>query len=82
MIVLRSLGKNFGLHGIRFGYMVANPALAGRVRSMLPKWNLNSFAEYVVFMLQGARPRVPESLTQVRRDRLDMAEPALRRCPG
>ena len=31
VIVLRSLGKNFGLHGIRFGYMVANPALAGKV---------------------------------------------------
>ncbi|WP_345155395.1 aminotransferase class I/II-fold pyridoxal phosphate-dependent enzyme [Nonomuraea rubra] len=48
VIVLRSLGKNFGLHGIRFGYLVANPALAGRVRDALPKWNLNSFAEVVV----------------------------------
>ncbi|MCQ0010709.1 aminotransferase class I/II-fold pyridoxal phosphate-dependent enzyme [Actinomadura madurae] len=32
VIVLKSLGKNFGLHGIRFGYMVANPALAQTVR--------------------------------------------------
>ncbi|MFD7279548.1 pyridoxal phosphate-dependent aminotransferase [Streptomyces sp. NPDC059862] len=73
VIVLRSLGKNFGLHGIRFGYLVANPALAGRVRSMLPKWNLNSFAEHVVFMLKEHGQEYAQSLQQVRRDRLDMA---------
>ncbi|MEH0526687.1 L-threonine O-3-phosphate decarboxylase [Streptomyces sp. 1222.2] len=73
VVVLRSLGKNFGLHGIRFGYLVANPALAGKVRSMLPKWNLNSFAEHVVFMLKNHGPEYMESLHQVRRDRLDMA---------
>ncbi|WTB84101.1 histidinol-phosphate aminotransferase family protein [Streptomyces cellulosae] len=73
VIVLRSLGKNFGLHGIRFGYLVANPALAGRVRSMLPKWNLNSFAEYVVFMLKEHGAEYAQSLHQVRRDRMDMS---------
>ncbi|MFJ5517814.1 pyridoxal phosphate-dependent aminotransferase [Streptomyces griseoluteus] len=73
VIVLRSLGKNFGLHGIRFGYLVANPGLAGKVRSMLPKWNLNSFAEYVVFMLKEHRAEYAQSLLQVRRDRLEMA---------
>ncbi|MEV6052067.1 histidinol-phosphate transaminase [Streptomyces sp. NPDC052107] len=73
VIVLRSLGKNFGLHGIRFGYLVANPALAGKVRGMLPKWNLNSFAEHVVFMLKEHGPEYAQSLQQVRRDRLEMA---------
>ncbi|MDH6215442.1 pyridoxal phosphate-dependent aminotransferase [Streptomyces pseudovenezuelae] len=73
VVVLRSLGKNFGLHGIRFGYMVANPSLAGRVRSMLPKWNLNAFAEYVVFMLKEHGAEYAQSLHQVYRDRLDMS---------
>ncbi|MFF7973422.1 aminotransferase class I/II-fold pyridoxal phosphate-dependent enzyme [Streptomyces sp. NPDC007905] len=73
VVVLRSLGKNFGLHGIRFGYLVANPALAGKVRSMLPKWNLNSFAEHVVFMLREHGSEYAQSLMQVRRDRLEMA---------
>ncbi|MGY4976250.1 pyridoxal phosphate-dependent aminotransferase [Streptomyces sp. 900105755] len=73
VIVLRSLGKNFGLHGIRFGYMVANPALAGKVRSMLPKWNLNAFAEYVVFTLKEHGAEYAQSLLQVRKDRLEMA---------
>ncbi|WCH91360.1 histidinol-phosphate transaminase [Streptomyces moderatus] len=81
VIVLRSLGKNFGLHGIRFGYLVANPALAGRVRSMLPKWNLNAFAEHVVFMLKNHGAEYAQSLHQVRRDRLDMAS-HLAQLPG
>ncbi|TPQ15440.1 pyridoxal phosphate-dependent aminotransferase [Streptomyces sporangiiformans] len=81
VIVLRSLGKNFGLHGVRFGYLVANPSLAGRIRSMLPKWNLNSFAETVVFMLRDHGAEYMESLHQVRRDRLDMAR-QLSQLPG
>ncbi|MCS0601343.1 histidinol-phosphate aminotransferase family protein [Streptomyces sp. LP11] len=81
VIVLRSLGKNCGLHGIRFGYLVANPALAGRVRSMLPKGNLNSLAEHVVFMLREHGAAYARSLQQVRRDRLEMAS-ALSALPG
>ncbi|MER6067434.1 pyridoxal phosphate-dependent aminotransferase [Streptomyces sp. NPDC001852] len=73
VIVLRSLGKNFGLHGVRFGYLVANPALAAKVRGMLPKWNLNSFAEHVVFMLREHGAEYAQSLQQIRRDRLEMA---------
>ncbi|MFD0472995.1 aminotransferase class I/II-fold pyridoxal phosphate-dependent enzyme [Nonomuraea thailandensis] len=72
VIVLRSLGKNFGLHGIRFGYMVANPALAGRVRDALPKWNLNSFAEVVVFMMRQFMPEYQDSLRRLGNDRRAM----------
>lgn len=51
VIVLRSLGKNFGMHGIRFGYQVSSPALAERIGRALPKWNLNALAETVVGMI-------------------------------
>ncbi|MET9480368.1 histidinol-phosphate transaminase [Streptomyces sp. NPDC006638] len=81
VIVLRSLGKNFGLHGVRFGYLVANPSLAGKVRSMLPKWNLNSFAEHVVFMLKEHRGEYAESLELARRDRRAMTA-RLAQLPG
>ncbi|MFI6285110.1 pyridoxal phosphate-dependent aminotransferase [Streptomyces sp. NPDC051018] len=72
VIVLRSLGKSFGLHGVRFGYLVSNPALAGKVRAALPKWNLNSLAETVVFMLREHRQEYARSLQQARRDRQEM----------
>lgn len=72
VIVLRSLGKNFGLHGVRFGYLVANPALAVQIRSRLPKWNLNSFAEVIVFMLKRYQPEYAQSLRMLSRDRQEM----------
>ncbi|MGW2489165.1 aminotransferase class I/II-fold pyridoxal phosphate-dependent enzyme [Streptomyces sp. NPDC001606] len=73
VIVLRSLGKSVGLPGARLGYLVANPALAGRVRAMLPKWNLNSLAEHLVFMLREYGTEYAHALQQIRRDRLEMA---------
>ncbi|MDF3297367.1 pyridoxal phosphate-dependent aminotransferase [Streptomyces tropicalis] len=73
VVVLRSLGKNLGLHGVRLGYLVANPALAGRIRAMLPKRNVNSLAEQVVFMLRENAALYRQSLAQVRYDRQEMA---------
>ncbi|TWP52345.1 histidinol-phosphate aminotransferase family protein [Lentzea tibetensis] len=72
VVVLKSLGKNFGLHGIRFGYLVANPGLAGKMRRTLPKWNLNSLAESVVFMLKEHAEEYHESLQLLSRDRYRM----------
>ncbi|TDV55425.1 pyridoxal phosphate-dependent aminotransferase [Actinophytocola oryzae] len=72
VVVLKSLGKNFGLHGIRFGYLVANPGLAGKMRKILPKWNLNSLAEMVVFMLGAHGAEYRESLRLLARDRYGM----------
>ena len=73
VVVLKSLGKNFGLHGIRFGYLVANPGLAGKMRRTLPKWNLNSLAETIVFMLRDHGAEYQRSLQLLARDRYNMA---------
>jgi histidinol-phosphate/aromatic aminotransferase/cobyric acid decarboxylase-like protein len=73
VVVLKSLGKNFGLHGIRFGYLVANPGLAGKMRKTLPKWNLNSLAETIVFMLRDHSVEYQRSLQLLARDRYSMA---------
>ncbi|GAB7049932.1 pyridoxal phosphate-dependent aminotransferase [Catenuloplanes indicus] len=81
MLVLKSLGKNFGLHGIRFGYMVANPALTTKIGSALPKWNLNSLAETVVHMIKDHEAEYRESLRRLSRDRMRMAD-ELTRVPG
>lgn len=72
VIVLKSLGKNFGLHGIRFGYMVANPALTAKIARVLPKWNLNSLAEAVVGMLGEYSLEYERSLRLAARDRRHM----------
>lgn len=38
IIVLRSFGKSFGLAGVRLGFALAAPALAGRIRAALGPW--------------------------------------------
>ena len=73
VVVLKSLGKNFGLHGIRFGYLVANPALARKMSAVLPNWNLNSLAEAVVFMLGNHVDAYEKSLSRLAMDRYRMA---------
>ena len=72
VVVLKSLGTNFGLHGIRLGYLVANPGLAAMMRRTLPKWNLNSLAEAIVFMLEEHGAEYDESLRLLARDRFSM----------
>jgi len=81
VVVLKSLGKNFGLHGIRFGYMVANPALTERVARALPRWNLNALAEAVVDMLGSHTEEYERSLRLVADDRNHMIA-ALTAVPG
>jgi histidinol-phosphate/aromatic aminotransferase/cobyric acid decarboxylase-like protein len=81
VVVLKSLGKNFGLHGIRFGYLVANPAIAGKLAKALPKWNLNSLAESMVFMIQDHESEYRESLRLLARDRHHMTD-SLAAVPG
>ncbi|GGP70109.1 pyridoxal phosphate-dependent aminotransferase [Saccharothrix coeruleofusca] len=73
VLVLKSLGKNFGLHGVRFGYCVANPALARKMAAALPKWNLNSLAEAVVFMFQEHAESYAASLVKLSMDRYRMS---------
>ena len=80
-VVLKSLGKNFGLHGIRFGYLMANPAIAGKIAKALPKWNLNSLAEKVVHMIAEHDTEYEESLRLLSLDRRSMAGD-LSRVPG
>lgn len=48
VVVLKSLGKNCGLHGVRAGYAVASRELAQRLRQALPAWNINALAETLI----------------------------------
>jgi histidinol-phosphate/aromatic aminotransferase/cobyric acid decarboxylase-like protein len=48
VIVLKSLGKNFGLHGMRAGYAVTNPHWAEKLRRAVPAWNVNAVAELII----------------------------------
>ncbi|WP_421994600.1 threonine-phosphate decarboxylase CobD [Reyranella sp.] len=40
-VVLRSFGKTYGLAGLRLGFAIAPPALAGRLREALGPWSVS-----------------------------------------
>jgi cobalamin biosynthetic protein CobC len=47
LIVLRSLGKFFGLAGARVGFVCAQPALLAQLRTLLGPWAVNAPARWV-----------------------------------
>jgi len=44
MIVLRSFGKFYGLAGVRLGFIIASPAIALRVRTLMGEWPVSADA--------------------------------------
>ncbi|MBZ9909465.1 MULTISPECIES: aminotransferase class I/II-fold pyridoxal phosphate-dependent enzyme [Mesorhizobium] len=70
LIVVKSLGKVFGLGGIRLAYLLAgDPALVAAVRRKLPLWNINGIAEYTLFLLPEFAEELEDSLRLLRKDR-------------
>jgi histidinol-phosphate/aromatic aminotransferase/cobyric acid decarboxylase-like protein len=81
VVVLKSLGKHFGLHGVRAGYAVANPRLAALLRRALPHWNVNGLAELLVREWPRHRADYEASRRRVIQDRAYL-EGRLRSVPG
>lgn len=48
VIVVKSLGKNLGLHGVRLGYAIAPACIIKKLNTVTPKWNINGIAEAVI----------------------------------
>lgn len=44
-VILRSLAKDFGMAGLRLGYLLAPPALIHQVGALLPPWNVGAPAQ-------------------------------------
>ena len=87
VVVLCSLTKLYAIPGLRLGYMVADPEVAGRVRKLLPPWSVNVFAQAVgeealadVEYLRRTIEYVSEQREQLARDLAAM--PGLTVYPG
>ncbi len=69
LLVMKSLGKNLGLHGVRLGYSVSHPETARVLRSGVPHWNINAIAELLLQLLPDYFTEFEVSRTHVIRDR-------------
>lgn len=74
LVVVKSMGKSLGWHGIRLGYAVAEPRRARQLRSRLPFWNINGLAAYVLKHVHAFKAEYRRSFAHVREDRRYMAD--------
>src|ERR1044072_5091376 len=87
LVVVKSLGKSLGWHGVRLGYAAMNPQAADRLRSQLPFWNVNGLAAYILKSVSEFKEEFLQSLALVTEDRSYMqnqlaAIPGLRVFPS
>ncbi len=74
LIIVKSMGKSIGWHGVRLGYAVAEPARAQAMRKRLPFWNINGLAAYVLKTVTRFKREYQASFALVAEDRRYMTE--------
>jgi histidinol-phosphate/aromatic aminotransferase/cobyric acid decarboxylase-like protein len=73
LVVVKSMGKSLGWHGVRLGYAVAAAERARGLRSQLPLWNINGLAAYVLRTVTRFQKEYRASFARVAEDRVYMA---------
>lgn len=81
LVVVKSLGKSLGWHGVRLGYAATNPRAAESLRSQLPFWNVNGLAAYILKTVTQFKDEFHKSLALVEADRMYMLR-QLEQVPG
>ena len=74
LVVVKSMGKSLGWHGVRLGYAAANPSRAKSLRERLPFWNINGLAAYVLKTVTRFKAEYRESFARAAEDRVYMAK--------
>jgi threonine-phosphate decarboxylase len=72
LVVVKSLGKALGWHGVRLGYAVANAERARALRSRLPFWNINGVAAFVLRNVIEWKTEYRDSFHKIADDRAYM----------
>lgn len=69
LIVIRSLSKEFGIPGLRLGYLVtSNEIIREKVKRYLPIWNINSLAERFIELFPRYQREYNQSIKQIIQD--------------
>src|SRR5687767_4309709 len=69
LVILRSLTKSFGLAGLRVGYSVCNPALAGKLSADKIPWNVNGLAQAAGVAALADKRHLPRARAIVKKER-------------
>nr|WP_262486843.1 aminotransferase class I/II-fold pyridoxal phosphate-dependent enzyme [Geofilum rubicundum] len=62
LIVVRSLTKDFGLPGLRAGYLVATPVIAQAINQLRMPWSVNALAQAAIgFIMTHYKDLLPDT---------------------
>lgn len=67
--VLKSLGKNLGLHGLRMGYAISHPDNINQLKKHVPFWNVNGITELLLKLVIDGKADYETSRLRVIQDR-------------
>ena len=75
LIVIKSLGKSYGVPGARLGVLATSDReVANAVRAMLPIWNICSFGEYFLQIAAKYQPEYVRSCERLAVERSNLHE--------
>ncbi|MCE5242135.1 MAG: threonine-phosphate decarboxylase [Syntrophobacteraceae bacterium] len=74
LVLIRSMTKFYGIPGLRLGYLLTSEDLAGRMKSALPPWSVNTLAQIAGEHSLGQEGYRRETLDIVERERRHMTE--------
>jgi histidinol-phosphate/aromatic aminotransferase/cobyric acid decarboxylase-like protein/choline kinase len=75
VLVIKSLSKSLGVPGIRLGYVhTCNTEFLQQIRSQIPIWNINSFAEFYVEIMLKHKNSLAKSYQRTIKDREAFAD--------
>lgn len=72
--VLKSLGKNVGLHGLRMGFAISNEENIAKLRKHLPYWNVNGITEMLLHLIKDEHMSYHQSRMQTIADAIYLSE--------
>jgi threonine-phosphate decarboxylase len=74
LVLIRSMTKFYGVPGLRLGYLLTSPAIAGKVKHFLPPWSVNTLAQAAGAYCLGREDYRKETLGLIARERERLAE--------
>lgn len=70
LVIVKSMGKTYGVSGLRLGYMYsASPDIKTALEDLIPIWNINSMAEFFMDEALKYRDAYDESLAMMKKER-------------
>ena len=69
-IVVKSMGKSLGWHGVRLGYAATTLERSEQLRSELPLWNVNGLAAFILKTVTNFKSEYQASFGLVAQDRI------------